>query len=385
LFLDGHGTDGYHPNSRLDKTGTRPLRKRPAGALAGMAMILLLAAPAAMADRLPMPVRASLFDVPQPTLPVRDTVISSPSPHSARISSTTESNRYSINDGSGATIAVEVTAACEQICTHADPQAIANTVGTFIHGPEVTLLTVQLDTPFQLGFDCGFEAQACYFGGENKIVISGNDEPAPDSAGREFVLAHEYGHHVAQHRDLPAPFPPAIDWGTERWASAQRICQGHRDGNFFPGDEGASYYSDPGEAFAEAFAFNRFPDAAVRWAWAPALRPNAVSLGALRRDVLRPWVGRRTYTISGRVPRNGQIVKTIPTPFDGMVSVGPVGGRGYEVLIHNQAGKVLRSSREGVSFRNRLDYTVCGQAKLRIAVRPLGSPGRKFTLTVQRP
>jgi hypothetical protein len=103
--------------------------------------------------------------------------------------------------------------------------------------------------------------------------------------------------------------------------------------------------------------------------------------------VLRPWVGRHTYTVSGRVPRSGAIVEEIPTPFDGMVSVGPVGdpGLGYELVIRNDAGKVLRSSREGVSFRHRLDYTVCGQSTLRIAVRPLGGPGRKFTLTVQRP
>ena len=125
----------------------------------------------------------------------------------------------------------------------------------------------------------------------------------------------------------------------------------------------------------------------MRWAWAPSLRPNAVSRRALRIDVLRPWVGRRAYTISGRVPSRGAVVKTIPTPRDGMVSVGPVGdrGRGYEVTIHNGAGKLLRSSRQGVSFRHRLDYTVCGQPKLRIAVRPMGDPGRRFTLTVQRP
>jgi hypothetical protein len=337
-------------------------------------MILLLAAPAAAAGR-------------SPAEPVRDTVIAGLGPATARISSVGEANRYPINDGSGATIAVEKTVACEQTCTAADPQAIANLVGTFIHGPEVTLLTVQLVTPFQLGFDCGFDAQACYYSSDSRIVISGNEEAAPDRASREFVLAHEYGHHVAQHRDLPAPFPGAIDFGTERWASAHRVCEGTRDGNYFPGGEGGHYYEDPGEAFAEAFAFNRFPDAAVRWAWAPSLRPSAVSLRALQRDVLRPWVGRHTYTISGRVPRRGAVVKTIPTPQDGMVSIGPVGdrGRGYEVTIHNNAGKLLRSSRQGVSFYHRLDYTVCGQSKLRIAVRPLGAPGRKFTLTVQRP
>lgn len=346
-------------------------------------MILLLAAPAAAAARLPR----GLFAVPSPTLAPRDTVVHSAGAASARISSTASDGRYSIGDGSEDTIAVNVTADCEATCTDADPEAIARTIGTFIHGPEVDLLAVQLDTPFQLGFDCGFDAQSCYFDGENKIVLSGDDEDAPDSASREFVLAHEYGHHVAAHRDLPAPFPSAIDWGTERWASVEHVCQGHREGAFFPGDEGTHYYEDPGEAFAESFAYNRFPDEGVPWGWAPALKPSAASFAAIRRDTLSPWLGRTAFTISGRTPRSGVAVEQIRTPFDGLVSVGPVGepGLGYELIIRNRSGKVLRTSRQGVSFHHRLDYTVCGQSRLRVAVRATGAPGKPFRLTVQRP
>jgi hypothetical protein len=75
---------------------------------------------------------------------------------------------------------------------------------------------------------------------------SGDANPAPDSASREFVLAHEYGHHVAQHRAMPSPFPAAINWGTERWSSVENVCQGHRSGDFFPGDEGRNYYETRG-------------------------------------------------------------------------------------------------------------------------------------------
>jgi hypothetical protein len=352
-----------------------------------MAMILLLAAPAAAQTRLPPPEQRAAFAVPRPALPLRDVVQAAPGAAGARIAATASSQRYPLNDGSYDSIAVDVTAACAAECTAADPQAIASTVGTFIHGPEVNLLTVQLDTPFQLGFDCGFDAQACYFGGENKIVLSGNADPARDSASREFVLAHEYGHHVAQHRDNPAPFPAAIDWGTERWSSVEDVCQGHRARAFFPGDEGYHYYEDPGEAFAEAFAFNRFPAAAVEWAWAPALRPGAAAFRAIRRDTLRPWLGRTSFAITGRVPRGGVVVREFRTPFDGLVSVSPAGsrGRGYELAIRDRAGKVLRSTRRGVASRQRLDYTVCGQSRLRVEVRAKGRAGRPFRLTVQRP
>lgn len=364
-----------------------PFLALAAGATAAPAAVAAEAA-AAWPNRAPAPLRATLFRVPEPRAPLRDTVIGIPGAASARIAASAAGDRYPIDDGSGATIAIDVTAACEQICDAADPRAIADTVGTFIHGAEVTLLTIQLDTPLQLGFDCGFEAQSCYFGGENKIILSGNRDAAPDSASREFVLAHEYGHHVAAHRDLPAPFPPALDWGTERWATVERVCQGRRAGALFPGDEGLHYYEDPGEAFAESFAFNRFPDAAVRWGWAAALRPSAASLRALRADVLRPWHGRRTYTLSGRVPPAGRtLVRRISTPLDGMVSVSPVDEPrlGYSLTIRDGAGRVLGSSRGGLSFRHRLDYTVCGQHQVRLEVRRLGPPGRRFTLMVHRP
>lgn len=359
---------------------------RPAGALAGIAVAILFLAAPAVAQSSAAHQRAA-FTVPRPAVPLRDVVRTAPGAAGARIAATATSERYSLGDGSEDSIAVSVSAACQRECSAADPQAIANMIGTFIHGPEVNLLTVQLDTPFELGFDCGFEAQSCYFGGENRIVLSGNADPAPDSASRDFVLAHEYGHHVAQHRDLPSPFPAAINWGTERWSSVEHVCQGHRAGTFFPGDEGTHYYEDPGEAFAESFAFNRFPGAAVDWAWAPALAPSPASLRALRLDTLRPWMGRHSFTVSGRVPASGTIVQEFRTPFDGKVSVGPVGdaGLGYELIIRNRSGRALRSSRQGVSFRDRLDYTVCGQSRLRVAVRALGSAGKPFQLTIQRP
>ncbi len=349
-------------------------------------MILLLAAPAAAQAR-PGPAQRAAFAVPRPGVPLRDVVRQAPGAAGARIAATASGQRYPLGDGSGDSIAVVVTDACRAECDAADPQAIASTIGTFIHGREVDLLAVQLDTPVQIGFDCGFEAQSCYFGGEDRIVLSGNDDPVPDSASRDFVLAHEYGHHVAQHRQMPAPFVAAINWGTERWSSVEHVCQGHRRGAYYPGDEGDHYYEDPGEAFAESFAFNRYPEAAVKWAWAPALRPTAASLRALRRDTLKPWLGRRSFIVSGRVRADGTVVREFRTPLDGRVSIGPVSERklGYEVAIRNRSGHLLRSSRQGVSPRHRLDYTVCGQSRLRVAVRATGRAGKRFRLTVQRP
>jgi hypothetical protein len=333
-----------------------------------MAMILLLAAPASGEVR-------------------RDTVIETPSAGSARISATAEASRYPIDDGSGETVAISVTSACQASCDAADPQQIADTLGTFLHGPEMQLLTVQLDTPTQVAFDCGYGAQSCYYPSENKIVLSGDGSPAPDGASREFVLAHEYGHHIARHRDSPPPFPAAIDWGTARWSSYENVCRGSRTGALYPGNEGLHYFRDPGEAFAESYAHLRFPEAKVAWHWVPRLEPDAGAFQAIREDVLHPWTGRTSFKLRGRVPPRGDgaAVRAFETPLDGTVSLRPTGHPRYSLSLLNPAGHVLRSSRHGLSFRHRLNYTVCGQTQLRVALRASHRRGNAFALQIQRP
>lgn len=343
------------------------MSKRPAGALAGIAMILILAAPAGAS--------------------VRDVVLARPSTSSARISATASTQRYPIDDGSGATVAIAVTAGCAVACEAADPQPIADFIGTLIHGSEVELLTVQLDTPFQLGLDCGFEAEACYYSGENKMVISGESWTSIGGATREYVIAHEYGHHLAQHRENPAPFRAAIDWGPPRWASQERVCQGWRRGTLFPDEYGDHYFSHPGEAFAETFAHNRFPDSRVRWRWTEYLRPTPASFEAVREDALDPWRARRTLTIRGRFPARGAAVHWLQTPLDGRLSLRAMGlrRRGYRVVLRSSNGRVLRTSRQGIGPNRRLDYTVCGQSRLGIAIKPSRRSGGTYELQIQRP
>jgi hypothetical protein len=349
-------------------------------------MILLLAAPVSAAPPR-SPEVLSLLAGPRLAAPVNDVVAAQPGAASARISASASAQRYPVNDGSDATVEIAVTAGCATACDAADPQPIANFIGTLAHGYEIELLTVQLDTPFQLGLDCGFEAEACYYSGENKMVISGDDWAGIDGATREFVIAHEYGHHLAQHRENPAPFPAAIDWGPPRWASQERVCQGWRTGRFFPEEASAHYYSHPGEAFAEAFAHYHFPQAPVQWRWNRSLKPTPAAFEAIREDALSPWWARQTLTIRGRFPARGSSFHWLPTPLDGRISLRPSGlrRRGYRVVLRSSSGRVLRTSRHGLGPQRRLDYTVCGQSRLGIAIKPTRRSAGVYRLQIQRP
>jgi hypothetical protein len=342
-------------------------------------MVLLLAAPAVGAGAVRDAVPGA----------VRDVVVDEPGAAAARISASATAERYPINDGSGATIAIAVTAACQVSCDAAEPQGIANFIGTLIHGPEIELLTIQLDTSSQLEFDCGFGAQACYYPSENKIVIGGTDTSAYDGVSREFVLAHEYGHHVANHRYSPAPFPAAIDWGPPRWASLERVCQARRRGLLFPGDEMLRYRENPGEAFAEAFARYRFPDSAPRWTWVDFLEPDAAAFRAIREDTLNPWLGRTSFQLQGRAPprRRAGTVEALRTPLDGTVSLRPSGElrRRYQLSLLSASGSLLNSSRKGLSIRRQLNFTVCGQSRLRLRLESTRRAAAPFQLLVQRP
>jgi hypothetical protein len=350
-------------------------------------MIILLAAPGGADARRSDP--GVSLEVPPQAVPMRDVVMGEPGAASARISASASAQRYSIGDGSGATIAVEVTAACAASCEIIDPQRVADFIGTLIHGDEVDLLTVQLDTEYQLGYDCGFGAEACYFSGDNKVVIGGYEEADGDGATFDFVLAHEYGHHVAEHRDMPAPFGSAIDWGPERWASTEQVCQGKRRGRLYPGDEGTHYFEDPGEAFAEAFAHYRFPDLPVPWRYAPVLKPTSASFRAIREDTLEPWQGRTSLVLSGHVPARGEgaAVESLRTPLDGTVSLRPDSLRrhGYELALRSRAGRLLRRLDRGLGLHHQLDYTVCGQSRLRLVITSTTHSGGPFRLQIQRP
>lgn len=345
---------------------------------------LLVAAPAPASTRGPMP-SADPFAFPRPSVPIRDVVINRPSTAAARTTANSSTQHYPVHDGKGRKVMIGVTASCAQSCADASPQPIANFLGGIIHGSEMSLLRVQLVTDSEMTGICGPGALACYFPGQNQMFLSGNDATGADGATREFVLTHEYGHHLADHR-LNPPFRPTIDWGTKSWATQERVCQGARSGAFVPGDEGVDYYRNPGEAFAEAFAFNRFPQM-VGWQWTSLLRPTQGSFEAIRQDALHPWKHRTRSVESGALGAGGAggAVERVTTPLDGVISLrlNSPAGADFDLILRDIGGRVLRSSRSPRPVE-AINYTVCGQARVKASVIHASGSGR-YRLVVKRP
>lgn len=186
---------------------------------------------------------------------------------------------------------------------------------------------------------------ACYAIQEGQIYL-----PAHEVGGIpiEYVLAHEYGHHVAAWRSN-APWD-AVNWGPKRWSSAMRVCTHVRRGTLFPGDQGVHYRDDPGEGFADAYAHLAYPS--LRWHFNELLRPTEVAFDAIRKDILRPWTAPRTRTFRGRFgPGRGARTFNLRLRLDGDVQVALKAARAVRAEVELQAqdfatAETLRASGE---------------------------------------
>jgi hypothetical protein len=132
-----------------------------------------------------------------------------------------------------------------------------------LHGPELSRLTVYFAPLFEVQAICGGNALGCYGASIQAMVV-----PGDRSLPMEQIIAHEYGHHIEANRDN-APWS-ASDWGPKYWASSVGVCQRVQSGTAFPGDEGAHYTLNPGEAFADSYRLLNVSRAAASW-WGPIM------------------------------------------------------------------------------------------------------------------
>jgi hypothetical protein len=248
---------------------------------------------------------------------------------------------------------------------------------SLLHGSELDKLTVYVAPPKEMADFCGRGAVACYYprGGTIYIVGAASFGGFPTS----HAVAHEYGHRIANYRRNPPFWGGALSWGTKRWATAKHVCPSIVAGRYSL----FSYRSNPGEAFAESYAWSQLGRPTHGWEWDESLRPTRAALAALRADVSNPWEPVRLHRrgrVSSRKPRHVYTLR----PLDGKLHARLTGGPGrLELRLLDRRGHLLKRGRPGGS-RARLSGVVCGERKLLLAVRATHGSAR-YRLDVKLP
>ena len=254
--------------------------------------------------------------------------------------------------------------------TRTEIQPLVDTLTSLPHGAEINSLDLFVATEREIDWICGTSGRACYDPYAKRVIVPGTQDPTATTP-QEFVLAHEYGHHLANHRGN-SPWS-ALYWGTKRWATHGEVCSGVRAGYFHPGAQGSHYWSNPGEAFAQAYAEMALPSVEVGWYYDARLTPDTGALRAVRLDATRPLRGPKRnhwrFSVGSQGPRS-RLTK-ITTPLDGRLRIAVPEGHGRAVtiaILSPDSPKVLDRS---IDAKNRevLTFNVCGERQLRVRVR----------------
>jgi hypothetical protein len=258
------------------------------------------------------------------------------------------------------------------------PQLWATYLGSLVHGPEISHLALDLIPLSSVQSLCGGQALACYDPQRQEIFASPEDQL--DAPPAKEIITHEYGHHVANNRN-DAPWE-ALDYGTKRWSSYENICAKAFAGTASPGDEGAHYFQNSGEAFAEAYRvlnLQKQQQATIGWEIIdPAFFPDATALALLEQDIVTPWEKPTELSLRGSFGTG--VVRTfkVPTQLDGTFTarlVSPTKSK-MRLALYNGSTLVMRAG--------SIKYEICGQRSLTLKVERLSGRGA-FTVHVTRP
>src|SRR5207247_2243992 len=86
--------------------------------------------------------------------------------------------------------------------SQAAAQNAVNFLSSRVHGTELGLLKVFVGPPTEISGICGDgdpAVLACYDSTENRMYVPG-EEPQNSPVPVEYIITHEYGHHIANHR-----------------------------------------------------------------------------------------------------------------------------------------------------------------------------------------
>jgi hypothetical protein len=283
---------------------------------------------------------------------------------------------YDTGDAYNSVIKIDVSNA--YIAEQNLPQDWATYLGALVHGPEMSKLTLDLGTPAEVALICGPGALACYDPGSETIEASPEDQL--DAPPAKEIVTHEYGHHVANNRSN-APFV-AEDYGTKRWASYEEICKKTLDGSVTPGNEGASYALNSGEAFAESYrVLNLTKQGATDIGWSIVSRdfyPDERALALLEQDVADPWTGPTLTHVHGSFGYGTARTTYVKTQLDGSFVARLISPTKAHMRLSVYSGNTLLGRGSSVKLK------ICGQRQLRLKVERTSGSGA-FTIDVSKP
>jgi hypothetical protein len=228
---------------------------------------------------------------------------------------------------------------------YAGSEAIPRILGVLaatVHGSEINKLTVHIADDADLASLCGANSTACYFPSSMTMVVSGSPVNPNNQMPQGMVISHEYGHHIEANRSFDGWY--ATNLGGRHWATYEHVCDGVAAGRLFPGDQGAHYWENPGEAFAQAYATMLYPNA-VPWWWSFA-EPDQGAFEAIREDVADTSPGTAVQWAGKLTRGTSTATTTINATLDGPISVkvsGPPTAR-LQVSLLSSDGRVLRSA-----------------------------------------
>src|SRR3954447_3768187 len=309
--------------------------------------------------------------------PFKDKVITGTRAHASQIQGTTQ--RYPTGDG---TTSIPVTLASSFTGDPAVAQTYATYLGTLPHGPELASLKVTVVPSAEVATECGGDPSdgilACY-GADDQTMIVPGDQARESDVSVNYVIAHEYGHHIAAHRSN-APLN-ALDFGPKLWSSYELVCDNTLDGKLAPGDQGVNYLSNPGEAWAESYARLVFPTEA--WRFTPVLKPTKGSALAAMADVAQPWTKRVTTTFTGTGTRTFKLPITLDGAFTLQLN-GPATAN-YDLIVRSGGKVVDRTTRK--DSKDSINYRIACRDRrtetLNITVIKRSGPGGPYTLTAK--
>ena len=357
-------------------------------AAAGTVALLASAAPAAATGATVTPVDPSAPATNGPaTGPVPDRVIARRSPRARAAVGVGSTHAYRTADGAIVEVQLSQSFADTEE-NRAAAQSFVDFLATRVHGAELGALRMFIGTPDEVNAECGGDTgvQACYVGDERRMYVPSSDLGGGRSPfTREYVMTHEYGHHIAAYRRND-PFS-AINWGPKYWASYELVCAGVFVGRYFPGNQGAHYLDDPGEGWADSYAHLHFPTAPFQFN--RGFAPDAGAFAAIRRDVLTPWHGPVTRTVRRALSSRRRVTSTTSRlTLDGTVALALSGPRrsNYDLQVIEN-GRVVDQTRAAGS-RDRVAGTVCranpGAASVTFRVRRRSGSG-PFSLKISTP